>query len=388
MRVLAVASSGRLGGAELALATFLEHRPATVEAEAVVLGDGALPDRLASLGVPAHVARRYGRRPTIGQTIAFGRGLSRLLERRRPDVVLAVGQKAAVMAVGPCRGRRVPIVWNKVDLSRDATLAPPLAAAVNGTIAVSEAAARALGPLRRVRLLGKVPPPVRLDAPAAAVPRGAGEPPVVGMLARLVPYKGQELVVAAAARLVREFPDLRVVLAGDTAPEHPSYAEELRARAAALGVGDRVELPGFVPSAAEFLGGLSVYVSATHRDEAGFGLEGLSVAVLEASLAGLPVVAVAGGGAEEALVHGVTGTLVPRPDPEAIAAAVAPYLRDPEAARAAGAAGREFVRAGFAADAVSARLWALLERSLGDGGARRVRTVSRPRSKIRTAHSR
>src|SRR5439155_10687262 len=63
MKVLAVSSYGVLGGAELALAEFMRHRPAGVEVRALLVEDGPLRARLAEHEVPSWVARGYEGRP-------------------------------------------------------------------------------------------------------------------------------------------------------------------------------------------------------------------------------------------------------------------------------------------------------------------------------------
>jgi phosphatidylinositol alpha-1,6-mannosyltransferase len=105
---------------------------------------------------------------------------------------------------------------------------------------------------------------------------------------------------------------------------------------------------------------LDVLVNATHRDRQGFGLEGLSGAMLEASWVGVPVVATDGGGTAEGLVDGVTGTLVASPEPERLAAAIAPYLRDRELNERIGEAGRAFAREHCDPARASTRLFGLL----------------------------
>jgi glycosyltransferase involved in cell wall biosynthesis len=369
VKVLALSSYGVLGGAELSLATFLEHRPADIEAVALLVDGGPLAARLAELGVPVHSAHGYAGRPTPARGVRFARELSAFLERERPDVVWALGQKAALLAAAPCRRRRVPLVWHKVDFSWDRVLAAPLAEAVNGVVCVSQAVAGALGPLGRRRMLGVVHPPLRLSESLRAAPDP--ERPVIGTLARLVPYKGHHHILAAAAELSVEFPGLRVVLAGGPVREFPDYPTQLERQAAELGLDGRVELPGFVDDVEAVLRRLSVFVNATYRDEEGFGLEGLSGAMLEASWAGVPVVATGGGGTAEGLVEGETGTLVPEAEPGAIAAAVAPYLRDTGLAARTGAAGMEFARSMCAPEPASRRLFDLLALAAGRNGAPR-----------------
>ena len=358
MKVLAISSTGRLGGAELALAEFLKHRPTGVEVSALTMSDGPLAGRLADNGIPIVVAGHVEGRPNLRQAARFAQSLRLLLRRERPDVILAVGTRAAFLSVPAARATRIPIVWHKVDFSHDATVTKPLAAAVNGVVSVSSAAAGAVGPLRRRRLLRVVGPPVRL--PPGASQRPSPDPPAIGTLAALTPYKGQQHIIEAAALLSEEFPRMRVVFAGDTVREYPGYLDQLKRLAERLGLLERIEFTGFVDDVTSVLERLTVYVSATHRDERGFGLEGLSGAMLEASWVGLPVVATRGGGTPEGLEDGVTGTLVAPSDPAELARAVAVYLRDPELARATGEAGMRLARERFAPDVTAARLFGAL----------------------------
>jgi glycosyltransferase involved in cell wall biosynthesis len=273
-------------------------------------------------------------------------------------MVWAVGQKAALLSVGASRARRVPLVWHKVDFTRDASVAKPLAALSDGVIAVSEAAAEALGPLRGARLLGVVYPPLRTSPPSGS--HAAPSTPAIGTLARFVPYKGLHHIVEAAGLLAERWPQLRVVLAGQHDGKHADYPERLRELALRVGLEDRLELSGFTHDVAGTLAGLTVFVNATYRDASGAGLEGISGAMLEAASAGLPVVATAGGGTPEGMLDGVTGVIVDSADPQSLAAAIAPYLEDPELARRTGQAGRRFVEERFAASQQAAQLFSLL----------------------------
>ena len=106
-----------------------------------------------------------------------------------------------------------------------------------------------------------------------------------------------------------------------------------------LGMADRLELTGFVEDVTEILSRLTVFVMATYRDGFGFGAEGLSGAMVEASWAGLPVVATRGGGSPEGMREGVTGTLAEPSDPADLARGIAPYLRDAELAAQCGRGG-------------------------------------------------
>jgi glycosyltransferase involved in cell wall biosynthesis len=355
MRVLFVASSGTLGGAELALETYLAHLPSALEGHALVLGRGPLAGRLAArLRRPVAVAGLVGR-PQPRAVAGFTRQLLQLLRDVRPDVVLATGLKAATLAAPACRAARVPLLWHKVDLSHDKWLARPLAALCTGVIPVGPTAGAAIPRRRR---LPAVPPPVRLD-PGFRVSEDR-PPATLGSIGRLVPYKGHAHVIAAAARLRSRHPAIRVLIAGADDASAPGHRAVLRQTADALGMADRVELLGHADRIEGILERLTVLVQATYADERGFGLEGFGLALAEGSWAGLPVV----GTSAEVIQDGRTGRLVAPGDVEGLAAAVAGYLEDPEAARSAGAAGAVWARS-LRPEAVTADLVAAL------GAARR-----------------
>jgi glycosyltransferase involved in cell wall biosynthesis len=359
VKVLAMSSYGRLGGAELALSEFVVHRPADVEVEVLLLEDGPLRARLNQRAVSTWVARRdLAGRPSASTLVRFSGGLLALLRDAAPDVVVAFGLKAAIMGVPACRLAGVPLVWYKVDFSLDDLVTRPLGLAVNGVVSVSEAVSATLGPLRDRRLLAVVGPPCRLPRELHLTP--SREPLAIGTLGTLTPIKGHRHLIEAAALLSEDFPDLRVLIAGLPASNYPGFAEELRALADSLGIGERLELLGFVEDVSMVLARLTVFVSATYQDEAGYGQEGLSGAMIEASWAGLPVVATRCGGSPEGLLDGVTGTLVDPSDPRALARAITPFLRDEELARRTGGAGSQLARSRFAPDTVAAELFAAL----------------------------
>jgi len=243
-------------------------------------------------------------------------------------------------------------------------MARPLAALVDGVVATSHAVVEAFGPRGRRRLLAVVGVPITLADELEVAP--ASDPPAIGTLARLHPYKGAPHILRAGALLSEEFPDLRVVLAGGPVPEYPDHPGELRGLARELGLADRVDMPGFVADVPSVLRELTVFVNATHEHE-GFGRESLSASVVEANWAGLPVVAPRLGGVPEAMRDGVSGTLVDSPEPELLAEAIRPYLRDAGLARRAGAAGRSIARERFAPAAAAERLFGALARAAATG---------------------
>lgn len=180
-----------------------------------------------------------------------------------------------------------------------------------------------------------------LDARLGAVFAGsaAGGGPLVVAVGRLVDKKGFEHLLEAAPAILADRPGARLVIGGGGDLEEP-----LRRRAAELGLGDRVLLPGSLshPEALALIARADVFVMPSVRDRRG-NVDGLPIVVLEAMAAGRPVVASDVAGMPLAVVPGETGLLVPERDPAALAGAVGALLDDPERARRLGEAGRSRV---------------------------------------------
>lgn len=170
---------------------------------------------------------------------------------------------------------------------------------------------------------------------------GAGE--VVLLPARLSRWKGQAVLIDALARLNRA--DVTTVLVGGD-PTRP-YARELAARAARLGVAERVRIAGHCDDMPAALALASVVVNASTEPE-GFGR-----VIIEGQAMARPVIAADHGGAAETIDHGRTGWRVPPGDPDALAEAIAAVLAMPGDTRAAlGARARAEVSARYSTRAM------------------------------------
>ncbi len=161
--------------------------------------------------------------------------------------------------------------------------------------------------------------------------------PIAGNVAALAPHKGQRHLVDAAARLVREIPDARVLIVGAGELEG-ALSRQIRG----LRLDRRVILTGFRSDVPSLLKGLDLFVMSSVA-------EGLGTSVLDAMAAGLPVVGTRAGGIPESVVDGETGLLAPPGDAPALARAIADLLQDTATRRAFGAAGRRRARALFSA---------------------------------------
>jgi glycosyltransferase involved in cell wall biosynthesis len=175
------------------------------------------------------------------------------------------------------------------------------------------------------------------DRPAARRSLGLDEAgPVIGVVAYLRSYKGHAILVRALPAILRTQPDAVVVLVGD-GPER----QALQALADRLRVASRVRFAGVSEDVSFVLSAFDVFCLPSLRNE------GVPQAILQASAAGLPVASTTVGGIAEAVVNGVTGSIVPAGDPPALAAAILELLDDPARRRAFGEAGRRHVSGRF-----------------------------------------
>ena len=186
---------------------------------------------------------------------------------------------------------------------------------------------------------------------------GLGDRPVIVCVSRLVPRKGQDVLVRALPAVRRRVPGAALLLVGG-GPDAP----RLRRLAARHGVADDVVLTGSVPweeLPAHYDAG-DVFAMPCRSRRHGLEVEGFGIVYLEASATGLPVVGGRSGGAPDAVLEGVTGTSVDGTDVGRVADAVAVRLEDPERSRAEGAAGRAWVERDWRWDVLAARLRRLL----------------------------
>ena len=167
-----------------------------------------------------------------------------------------------------------------------------------------------------------------------------GERPVVVCVSRLVPRKGQDMLIRAMPAIRQRVPGTALVIVGGG-----PYLTSLRRLAHSFGVAEHVVFTEGVPGdelpAHHALA--DVFAMPCRTRGAGLDVEGLGIVFLEASATGVPVVAGRSGGAPEAVRDGETGVVVDGWDVGAIAASVGELLADPDRAARMGTAGRRWV---------------------------------------------
>jgi phosphatidylinositol alpha-1,6-mannosyltransferase len=188
---------------------------------------------------------------------------------------------------------------------------------------------------------------------------GLSDRPVIVCVSRLVPRKGQDMLIRALPAVRRRVPGAALLLVSGG-----PYRKRLERLARDQGVGSDVVFTGSVPWAelpAHYAAG-DVYAMPCRTRAAGLDVEGLGIVYLEASASGLPIVGGDSGGAPDAVLEGETGYVVGRRDVNALSGRLADLLSDPAKARAMGAAGRAWVEREWRWETQAARMARLLGR--------------------------
>lgn len=368
MRIVTTLPWGeRLGGAEAMLQAVLDGAlDAGHEMELVFLQDGPWAAELTDAGFRVDVIAA-GRLRHAHRWLATVLELAAILHRRKPDLVLnwaaktqLYGSPAATIA-----GMRDRVVWwqqliptgNWID--RCATALPARAIGC-----YSQAAARAQARLKPTRPTFVVAAGARTSVERGSIVthdnrhaplRLPPEIPVVGLVGRLQPWKGQDRLLAAQALLhARGHHFHTVIVGGDAYGLSTEYAESLWPLAERLGISGAVTMTGHVPDAGPYIDQLDILVNAS--DPEPFG-----IVLLEAMARGVAVVAVDSGGPAEFIEHRRTGLLARSGAPDALADALEELLSSPALRHTIGQAGRErFVRE-FTDVAMRNRLFRTLE---------------------------
>lgn len=159
--------------------------------------------------------------------------------------------------------------------------------------------------------------------------------PVIGNVARLVPFKGHRILLDAAARVLERVPRALFAIVGDG-----ELLQDLQEQATRLGISDRVIFLGFRDNLHELYPAFDVYCHSSLD----LASEMFPIAILRALGTALPVVATDVGGIALMVRQGISGYLVPPDNPSALADALVRILNDPRLLRSMGEASSSLFR--------------------------------------------
>jgi glycosyltransferase involved in cell wall biosynthesis len=336
MRVAYIDHVAQSSGAEIALARLIDALH-DVDPLVILAEDGPLVASLMASGVsvevlPMRERTRDLRKDRVGSrglpiaalvdTTAYAFRLARRLRALRPDLVHTNSLKAGVYGSLAARLAGVPVVWHLRDrlaadyLRRPAVLVVrALIAILPNSVVVNSEATRATLWLRKTNAV-VVYSPVSApdDTQRARRQRTRHDPFVIGMVGRITRWKGQHVLLEAFARAFPGGSEVVVVVGAPMfGAAEAGYAEELREMSRTWGIADRVDFRGFRDDIWAELSRMDIFVHASMTPEP-FGQ-----VIVEAMLAGVPVIASAGGGPSEIVTDAVDGLLYPAGDIDALA---------------------------------------------------------------------
>jgi glycosyltransferase involved in cell wall biosynthesis len=336
------------GGAEAALQHFLDGLRGQSQAHVSLcfLESGPMVDWAIERGYAA-TALEAGRLRELPKWSRSVRQLRAWLVQNDIQVVLSWMPKAHLYAGPAAWLARVPALWwqHGLPARRSLDMLVSLVPA-RRIIGCSHAAVQAQRRLsgRRAELV-TVHPGVDLErlerADHSRVGRRAlGLPEdalVIGIVARLEPWKGIDVLMHAFAGLLRERRDLHLLVVGGEHPLQAAYAAELQRLPERLGVQQHVTLCGHQSDAAQWMCEMDIVVSASRGEP--FGM-----VIVEAMALGKAVVATRSGGAPEIVSDDVDGLLVAPGDVADLTRVLAELTRCPQLRARLGSAARQRAR--------------------------------------------
>ncbi|HKP36650.1 MAG TPA: glycosyltransferase family 4 protein [Pyrinomonadaceae bacterium] len=349
MRILFYNHTGQVGGAERLLLTILGRLDRTNFDPILLCPEhGPLRKMCTSLGVPAESVIVLEARFTwrVDYLLRYLKSFTRvILDLRKkvisadPDLIHANSVRAGLVVTAATVGLNKQIIWHIHDLLprhpfNSLIRAVGLLSRRTRIIAVAQASAdRFIGWFRPLRKRVTVIPngvdlekfhPDHITREKIRGELNLADEPVIGIIGRLTPGKGQLELLRAFKRVVTEFPTANLLIAGAPAfNQEYEYAALLKRAASELGISNRVQMLGARDDVAAVMQALDLLVVNSSS-------EACCLVVLEAMACGVPVLATRTGGTPELIEHGRDGWLVPWRDEDGLATAIMKLIREPD----------------------------------------------------------
>lgn len=272
--------------------------------------------------------------------------LLKLVRRHRPDVVHVHSRRGADLWGGlAARKAGLPAVLSRrVDNRESFSFKYRLYAHIIAISRAIETVLQAQGvPAEKISCVRSAinPEEFSTSAPAAEFAAEFGLPegvPTLAVVAQLIPRKGHRFLLRALPAVLRQFPELRLLLFGQG-----PLQDDLQSQVDEAGFGDHVVFAGFRDDLSRWLGCVDVLV---HPVEA----EGLGVSLMQASAAGVPMVASNAGGVPEVVRDGENGIIYGAADDPVLAQRLIELLSDSALRARYADNGRRLARDEFALD--------------------------------------
>lgn len=344
-RILFVSYTAVLGGGELCLVDFAHAYRDT--SEVILLTDGVLKNRLDDLGVKVEVLQASrsladvklssglaSSLKSIGDLVRLGKQIAN--RSKAFDLIHANNQKGFVVSAIARLFGGVPVVWHLHDIltanifsTTNRKIAVTLAnlfatRVIVNSQATADAFIAAGGNSKLLRMVYNGFDSNKFDQISDnqnSLKEELGIPldrPLIGMFSRLSYWKGQHILLEAAAKLA----DVHVLLVGDALFGEAEYTEKLKNIAAQKNLKGRVHWLGFRQDIPELMKACDAIAHCSTAPEP-FGR-----VIVEAQLSKRPAIATMGGGTSEIITNEITGLLIPPNDPQLLTEAMQRIFSD------------------------------------------------------------
>ncbi|MFH1478207.1 MAG: glycosyltransferase family 4 protein [Candidatus Omnitrophota bacterium] len=353
INILYIAASGDLsGGGPISLLALLKKIDSQRFRPIVVCPSrGTLVDALESLNIKVNIIRIGSiRKFHIFSFIASLVKLSRMIMEEEVSIVHsnAVYSKESLCGLVSARINNIPFIYHARVLDPISFMEKVLASFCTKVVVISDAVAERFSYIKNKEKIVKIYNGVDLEEfdpnidygllrkeldikPATAIVATAGE---------LASHKGIHYFLKSMPEIIKECPDVKFLIVGETSAISKGYKEELRILVDSLKINEKVIFTGFRKDFARVLRDIDVFVLLSGRESFGRVL-------IEAMAMEKPTVAARIGGIKEVVEDNVTGILVLHSDIEAVSRAIVSLLKDTKRTKVMGQAGRNRVKALF-----------------------------------------
>jgi glycosyltransferase involved in cell wall biosynthesis len=350
-KILYVDHASALGGAEYSLLLLLKHLDRKAFIPLLACREGLLAQEARALGIQVEIVPLERLRGVHNPFLLFGRywrGVSSLravIERERVELVHSNVMRASLYAAAAAKLTGVLFLWHVRDIHTERWYSWLFCRLADRVIATSQAVARSLPCSSKMEAIPNGVEVEIFDPHLESFPFRqelglASDVPLVGIVGRIRPWKGQTLFLEAASQVASQNSQVRFLVVGETIFPGRNYLEELKELAQRLGLGERVIFTGYRQDIPRVLASLDILVHCSQAEPFGRVLiEGMAMSK--------PIVAFTDGATPEIVKDGETGLLVPPGDVGALAQAILNLLGNEEQRQEMGRRGQERVKANF-----------------------------------------
>lgn len=362
MRVLYVDHTAKIGGGEIALANLVVHLDRSLVEPIVLLFEhGPLLERLIP-GTETHVvplplsvggAQKDGlgwrsilQLKAVFLTLIHALKVARFIKAKKIEVVHTNSLKADIIGGVAARIVGVPVVWHVRDRI-DADYLPASVVRIFrflSRVVPTFVIANSASTLETLQLKGRRKSmvigsgvDVRDYKVIGSTPTSDSRRPLIGLVGRISPWKGQHIFIQAAAAIIKKHPEANFQIIGSALFDETDYEDSLHKLCRDLRITNNIEFVGFVNNVSAWIANMDILVHASTTGEP------YGQVIIQGMAAGKPVVATNGGGVPEIVVEGITGLLVPMGEVGPMADAIEYILDHPSMAATMGSQGRERV---------------------------------------------